>query len=443
MKANEGASADKRGRRAADFAETVRDAAAGRNPTVGKDGARPTGVGGKNAGGHSSRHDALWREGVEEVARQGLRRELPSAAYHPALSDEKAPLVLCSNDYLALSGDPRLRDAAVRAFDEDGCGSTGSRLLSGNSRFHLELEEELTDFTGCEACLLFSSGYHVNVGAIPVIAAKAEVVFSDELNHASVIDGCRLSRTKTVTYRHRDVNHLESLLKRSGKGPKLIITEGVFSMDGDVAPVAELVELARAHGAILMIDDAHGFGCLGPDGRGTPEEAGVTEGIDIYVGTLGKAMGAMGGFVGGSQALIDYLTSTARALLYSTALPPPVCAAAAEALRIVRSEPWRREKLRSLSDMLRRELRTAGLDTGLSSTHIIPVIVGSGDRALRLARLLEEKGYLTRAIRFPTVPKGSERIRLSLRCDFTEEALKALARTLGEEAGKLGLGRGL
>jgi 8-amino-7-oxononanoate synthase len=384
--------------------------------------------------------DALWSDGLKEVAERGLRRELPSSSFHSDRSNASGPLVLCSNDYLALACDSRLKDAAARALEEDGCGSTGSRLLSGNSWFHVELERELAGFTGFEACLLLSSGYHVNVGVIPAVAARVDAIFSDELNHASIIDGCRLSRAKTTTYHHCDLAHLGSLLKKaSGKGRKLIITEGVFSMDGDLAPVADLVQLAKAHGALLMLDDAHAFGVLGSSGRGTPQQAGVEEGIDIYVGTLGKAIGAMGGFVGGSRALIDYLTSTARALLYSTALPPSICAAATEALRIVRSEKWRAERLRASSQTLRSRLGAAGLNTGRSESHIIPVITGTGDRAINLAEGLRQRGYLTRAIRYPTVPEGGERIRLSLRSDFGDEVLGRFAQVLREEAERLGI----
>ena len=388
----------------------------------------------------SSDHEALWTEVLADLAKEGLRRELPSPSFHPAGTAATGPLVLCSNDYLALSCDPRLREAAIRAFEEAGCGSTGSRLLSGNTRFHTELEEELAEFSGHEACLLFNSGYHANIGAIPAVATRVDAIFSDELNHASIIDGCRLSRAETITYRHCDLEHLSSLLKRAGAmRRKLIITEGVFSMDGHVAPLGDLAKLARAHGALLMLDDAHGFGVLGEDGKGTAQEKGVAGGVDIYMGTLGKAIGGMGGFVGGSRALIDYLISTARALLYSTALPPSICAAATQALKIVRSEPWRRQRLRWLSETLRRDLEERGLDIGGSTSHIVPVMAGSGHSASELARRLQGKGYLTRAIRFPTVPRGFERIRLSLRSDFTEESLRGFAEVLGEEAGHLGL----
>ena len=399
--------------------------------------------------------DDLWERGLRELSSRGLLRELPSSVFHPGSAGEAAgadrPLVLCSNDYLALSGDPRVRAAAVKAIGEDGVGSTGSRLLSGNSPYHEELESELSRFTGYDACLLFGSGYHANIGAIPALTAGMIAIFSDELNHASIIDGCRLSRAETLTYGHCDPSHLDELLARTRGGSSaeqstgsraLVITEGVFSMDGDVAPLRELAGVARKHGALLMVDDAHGFGVLGESGRGTAEETGTSEDVDVYLGTLGKALGAMGGFIAGSRKLIAYLTSTARALMYSTALPPAACAAATAALGVVKSEPHRRENLRRLGELLREELKRHGLDTGASRSHIVPVMAPGGDAALRLARGLEARGYLARAIRYPTVAYGTERLRLSLRCDFKDDEMRALAVALGEGGAALGLTAG-
>ncbi len=400
-----------------------------------------------------------------------MRRDLPPASYHPASGGAGGKLTLCSNDYLALSCDERLKRAAIEALDRAGCGSTGSRLLSGNSSYHMELESALRDFTGYDACLLFSSGYHANVGGIPVLSREMRAIFSDELNHASIIDGCRLSKAETVKYRHCDPSHLDYLLAETGpsagevavgarrargggsEGGReareagsgagfLVITEGVFSMDGDVAPLSELAEVTRKHGATLMVDDAHGFGVLGESGRGTPEAGGVFEGVDIYLATMGKALGSMGGFIAGSMGLIAYLMSTARAFMYSTALPPAVCAAGLAALDIVRSEPERRERLRTLSTALMGELGKRGLNTGAGASHIVPVMAPGEGVALELASRLESRGYLTRAIRYPTVARGKERLRLSLRCDFSEDQMLALAAAIFEEGSRLGLAYG-
>lgn len=432
-------------------------------------GSRAGSSGTKGPCSHSG--EGLWKEGLRELSGLGLRRDLPPASYHPAAGDAAGKLTLCSNDYLALSCDERLKRAAIEALDRAGCGSTGSRLLSGNSSYHMELESALRDFTGYDACILFSSGYHANVGGIPIISKGMRAIFSDELNHASIIDGCRLSKTETVKYRHCDPSHLDYLLAEAGPGAGggavgsgrargggpvggrgaskagpgagfLVITEGVFSMDGDVAPLSELAAVTRNHGATLMVDDAHGFGVLGESGRGTPEAGGLSEGVDIYLATMGKALGSMGGFIAGSMDLIAYLMSTARAFMYSTALPPAVCAAGLAALDIVKSEPGRRDRLRALSLALIGELGKRGINTGAGASHIVPVMAPGEGVALELASRLESRGYLTRAIRYPTVARGKERLRLSLRCDFSEEQVRALAAALAEEGSDLGLAGG-
>jgi 8-amino-7-oxononanoate synthase len=394
-------------------------------------------------GGPDRRGDGLWESGLRELSREGLRRELPSVAYNRGgAAGSGRPLVLCSNDYLALAGDPRVKGAAMRAVEECGVGSTGSRLLSGNSKYHMQLEADLARFTGRDACLIFGSGYHANVGSIPVLSSGMRAIYSDELNHASIVDGCRLARAKTVRYRHCDPSHLDELLSKEewgGAGGALVITEGVFSMDGDVAPLGELAEVARAHGALLMLDDAHGFGVLGEGARGTAQAAGAEDGVDVYLATMGKALGSMGGLIAGSRALISLLTSAARAMMYSTALPPAACAAASAALSVVKSEPHRRESLSALGDLLRAELESAGLDTGASETHIVPVMVRGAGAAVELAGRLEKRGYLARAIRYPTVARGAERIRVSLRCDITGDQVRGLAAAASEEARAFGL----
>jgi 8-amino-7-oxononanoate synthase len=400
---------------------------------------------GAGGGGPARRGDDLWERALSELSGLGLRRELPSGAYCRGAGREAgagSPVVLCSNDYLALAADPRVKAAAARAVEECGVGSTGSRLLSGTSKYHMQLESDLARFTGRDACLLFGSGYHANVGSIPVLSSGMRAIYSDELNHASIVDGCRLSRAETVKYRHCDPSHLDELLSERGggrDGGALVISEGVFSMDGDVAPLVELAAVARRHGALLMLDDAHGFGVLGEGGGGAAQAAGAEAGVDVYLATMGKALGSMGGFIAGSRALISLLTSAARAMMYSTALPPAACAAASAALAIVESEPHRRESLHALGGLLREELERAGLDTGESRTHIVPIMVPGAGAALEMAAILEARGYLARAIRYPTVAMGAERIRVSLRCDLREEQVRGLAAAAGEGARALGL----
>lgn len=410
------------------------------------DSAGSSARGGGDAGSHEGDSsagwsaDALWEEGLRELSEQGLRRELPSTSYFPIGPWTERRLVLCSNDYLALSRHPRVKAAAYKAIENGGCGSSGSRLLSGNSTYHMVLEADLAGFTGYDACILFSSGYHANIGAIPAATSKLDTIYSDELNHASIVDGCRLSKARTVTYRHCDPAHLDELLSSAAAGERaLVITEGIFSMDGDLAPLPELTAVAKKHGAVFMLDDAHAFGVLGENGKGTPEELGVKDGIDIYLATLGKALASTGGFVAGSRAFVDYLTSTARSLLFSTSLAPPACAAANAALGVVKAKAHRRETLRELSSLLRDELRIVGFDTGKSASHIIPVMVPGEGVAEELARRFAERGFLTRAIRYPTVPRGRERLRISLRCDFTREQIRMASTALSEVALAMGL----
>ncbi len=362
--------------------------------------------------------------------------------------DGREYIVLCGNDYLGLAGDPRLAEAAHNAIAREGFGTGAARLVSGSRTAHHELEEALARFKRAEACLLFNSGYTANVGVVPALTGPGGVIYSDALNHASIIDGARLSRAGVRVIRHNDPGHLEGLLSgpdgaspdADGERPvrRLIVTEGVFSMEGDLAPLDRVVPLARRHGAAVMVDDAHGTGVLGEGGRGTASRLGVDSLIDIQMGTLGKAFGAFGAYVCGSRALIDYLINTCRSFIYSTSLPASVAAGAREGLRIVESEPDRIERLHRNIDLFREGLRALGYAVRPDPTPIIPVVVGDVRKALALAEGLLERGVFARAIRPPTVPQGTARVRVTVssthQTSHLERALDAFeqaGRTLG------------
>jgi len=320
---------------------------------------------------------------LEELEQLGLSRRLRlvSGPQGPTvLLDGKPVLLLCSNNYLGLADHPRVREAAADAAMRWGVGAGASRLVSGTMTIHRRLEERLAEFEGSEACLLFGSGYLANVGVIAALAGRGDVVFSDELNHASIIDGCRLSRAEVVVYRHRDVEHLEWSLRkhgrRDGTARRLIATDTVFSMDGDVAPLEALAELAQIHGARIMVDEAHATGNLGPGGRGAVAEAGLEGEIDVVVGTLGKALGSYGAYVCTSAAMVRYLVNTARSLIFSTAPSPPAIAGALAALELLRERPHRVQRLRSNARALRRALAAEGFPVADTDMHIVPLIVG-------------------------------------------------------------------
>ena len=396
---------------------------------------------------------------LERIAHAGLMRSIlpvegPTGPTGRIAGREA--VVLCGNDYLGLASDPRLAEAAKKAMDREGFGAGSARLVSGAKRSHHELEEALARFKGAEACLIFSSGYAANVGVLPALAGPGCVVYSDALNHASLIDGARLSRADVRVFRHNDPDHLEALLAEPVEdppsplfpAPRLVVTEGVFSMDGDLSPLDRIVPIARRFGASIMVDDAHGTGVLGEGGRGrgTASHFGVDPLIDVKMGTLGKALGASGAYVCGSRALIDYLINACRSFIYTTALPPPVAAAAREALRIVETEPERIARLHRNIAFFREGLRSVGFDVPQDGTPIIPVIAGDADRAMKLAEGLLEHGVFARAIRPPTIPEGTARVRATVSAAHEgvhlERALDAFEAT-GRSLGLLGAVRGV
>jgi 8-amino-7-oxononanoate synthase len=379
---------------------------------------------------------------LAELEELGLTRRLRlvSGPQGPTvLIDGKPVLLLCSNNYLGLADHPSVREAAADAAMRWGVGAGSSRLVSGTMTVHRRLEERLADFKRSEACVLFGSGYLANIGVIGALAGRGDTIFSDELNHASIIDGCRLSRAEVVVYRHRDVEQLDWSMRRHNTGRQLIVTDSVFSMDGDVAPLEAIVELADAHGARVVVDEAHATGNLGPTGRGAVAEAGLEGEIDVVVGTLGKALGSYGAYVCANAEMIRYLINTARSLIYSTAPPPPAVAGALAALTLLRERPHRVQRLRSNARVLRRALASEGFPVPASEMHIVPLIVGEERAAMRLCQEALERGVFAQAIRPPTVANGSSRLRLTAMASHTGSELEMAASVLGDAARAIGL----
>ena len=374
------------------------------------------------------------QERLEEIRSRNLYRQLKRVDGEQdatVVLDGREVLNLSSNNYLGLANHPALKEAAREALDRWGCGSGASRLISGNMTAHEELEERIARFKGTEAALVFNSGYQANVGIIATLAEQDDVVLSDQLNHASVIDGCRLSRAAVAVYRHCDMDHLESLLKDApAAARKLIVTESVFSMDGDVAPLGEMVELAERHGAMVMVDEAHATGVRGPNGAGVVAELGLGDRVLVQMGTLGKAMGAFGAYVAGSASLRELLINRARSFIFTTSLPPVVMAMAAAAIDLVEKEPERQCALRRNTERLRDGLQRIGY-TVAGSTQIIPVMVGEEQPCMDLAARLLESGFYVQGIRPPTVPPRTSRLRVTTMATHTtkqmEQAVNAFA----------------
>lgn len=367
--------------------------------------------------------------------RQGLTRRLVShGAVTPGrfVRDGRTVLNFGSNDYLGLAADPRLIDAAQRAAEQYGWGAGASALVAGWTDAHEQLTAELAAFERAEAAQLFPSGFAANMGAVAALVGPGDAVYVDRLNHACLVDGARLAGARLRVYPHNDAERLAAILDRDqGRfRRRLIATDGVFSMDGDLAPLDRLVDLAEHHDAMLLVDEAHGTGVFGPDGRGAASECGVADRVPIRVGTLSKALGSIGGFVAGSRRLIDWLTNHARTQIYSTALPAAAAAAASEALRIVTSEPERRQRLRTASERLRAALDASGWTLGPARGPILPVLLGDAARAVALSRRLAEAGLFVPAIRPPTVPANTARLRVSLTAAHSDHDLEQLVEAL-------------
>jgi len=371
------------------------------------------------------------------------------------LDDAQAPLChydgrevinLASNNYLGLCDHPKLREAATAAIEKYGVGSGAVRTIAGTMRIHMELEEKIARFKGVEACVVFQSGFTANAGTVSSILGKEDFILSDELNHASIIDGARLSRAKIKVFRHKDVEHAEELLKeiQHEPGHKLVITDGVFSMDGDIGPVGSLAYLCEKYGAIMMVDDAHASGVLGRNGRGSVDHFGCTQRVDIQVGTLSKAIGSLGGYVCGSRDLIDYLYHRARPFLFSTSHPPSVAASCIAVFDILENEPDRIERLWSNTRYFQEQLAHAGFDIGgrttpKSETPITPIIIGDGRKTMEFSRAVFERGVMATGIAFPTVPEGKARVRCIMTSEHTQAQIDKALEVLTGTAKRMGL----
>jgi 8-amino-7-oxononanoate synthase len=382
-------------------------------------------------------------ERLAELERLGLHRRLRmvSGPQGPrVLLDGEPVLLLCSNNYLGLADHPKVREAAADAAMRWGVGAGASRLVSGTMTIHRRLEERLAAFEGSEGCVLFGSGYLANLGVIGALAGPGDTIFSDQLNHASIVDGCRASRAEVVVYRHLDSDHLERCLRRhGGEGRRLIVTDSVFSMDGDVAPLAEIVELARTHDARVAVDEAHATGALGDGGRGAVAQAGLQGEVDVIVGTLGKALGSYGAYVCASEEMVRYLVNTARPLIFSTAPPPPSVAGALAALELLEDRPHKMARLHGAARTLRGALADEGFGVQESDMHIVPLVVGDSEDAMRLCQAALERGVFAQAIRPPTVPNGTSRLRLAAMASHTTSELQQAAKALADAAREVGL----
>lgn len=379
-----------------------------------------------------------WQRQLDELSRQNMLRRLRTVSGmqgpHVVL-DGRDVLMLCSNNYLGLASHPQLIEAANRATTDFGVGSSGSRLISGSMEQHVQFEERLAAFKGSEAALLYNSGFAANTGILQGLFGPDDLLFSDSLNHASIIDGCRLSRARTVIYPHADIKSLEVLMaaeQPKRKGRWVIVTDGVFSMDGDIAPLAELVRLKEKHDALLMVDDAHGSGVLGATGRGSGEHCGCLHQIDLQMGTLGKGFGCFGAYLAGSRVIIDTLVNQSRPFIFSTSLPPAVPASALAALEVIESPEGAelRRLLRQNCDSFTRALGDHGCDTGTSETQIVPIMTGQPEPTMAAAEALLEAGIFIQGIRPPTVPVSACRLRGTVMATHQPEELTKAARLI-------------
>lgn len=351
----------------------------------------------------------------------------------------KEAILLSSNNYLGLADHPALREAAIRALERYGCGAGASRSVSGTTELHRELEERIARFKGSEAALILSTGYMANIGLLTTLVGEGDLIVSDELNHASIVDGCRLARAEVWVYRHRAMDHLEALLKRSSHRRRLIVTDGIFSTEGAIAPLPEIRQLADRYGALVMVDDAHATGVLGREGRGTGEHFDMMGRIEIQMGTLGKALGGFGAYVAGTQDFIDYLINCCRTFIYTTAIPPAVAAMALAALEIVEKEPQRRARLWENTAYFRSGLQNLGFDLGGSETPICPVFIGDNALTMEADRRLMARGVFAQGIRPPSVPAQGARLRTTLMATHTAEDLDYALASFHEVGKELGL----
>lgn len=382
--------------------------------------------------------DALQQRKADALYR--VRRTLETAQSPEVRVDGRGYLAFCSNDYLGLANHPDLVNALKTAADTYGVGGGASHLVNGHSRPHHQLEEALAEFTGRERVLLFSTGYMANIGAINALLDKQDAIFQDRLNHASLLDAGLLSGARFQRYLHNDPDSLARRLAKTQARRKLVVTDGVFSMDGDVADLPALCDTARAADAWVMVDDAHGFGCLGQTGGGCVEQLGLgVDDVQVLVGTLGKGFGTAGAFVAGSETLIETLIQYARTYIYTTSMPPAVAAATLASLKLIQRESWRRDKLNSLIAQFRHGCEQLGLELMDSPTPIQPIMIGEAGKAMAISAALEQQGIFISAIRPPTVPAGSARLRVTLSASHTEQQVDRLLAALDNATSSLGI----
>ena len=384
-------------------------------------------------------------DGLKKIREKGLFREMrrfEGAQLPRTKVDGRNVILLSSNSYLGLCGDERLKEAAKNAIDTFGVGSGGSRLTTGNTSLHAELESRIANFKETESALLFNCGYMANLGILSALADPSWVIFCDKLNHASIIDGCRMSGAKLAVYRHCDMADLEHKASRFAGMSGLIVTDGVFSMDGDIAPLPDVVRIAKKYNLMVMVDDAHATGVLGSGGRGTAEHFGINEEIDLQIGTLSKAVPSEGGFAAGKKNLLEYLRHKAKSFIYTTAMPPQSCAVSIAALEIIRNEPGLRKRLAGNSLLFRSRLVSMGFHVQPGETPIIPVMIGKAETAVEFSKVLLEAGVYVPAIRPPTVPEGKSRLRISLMAAHSTEDLETALEKLRDTGLKSGIIQG-
>ncbi|MFH2011502.1 MAG: 8-amino-7-oxononanoate synthase [Pseudomonadota bacterium] len=389
----------------------------------------------------------LLKQEIERLKGLGIYRTLKKikgAIDTTVTIDGHEVILLSSNNYLGLISHPKLKEAAASALSQYGTGAGASRLISGNMEVHEELEEKIAKFKGCQSAIVFPTGYMANIGTISSLVSKGDLVLSDELNHASIIDGCRLSGAEIRVYPHKDVKELKKILSQDKASlpnnthkRRLIITDGVFSMEGDITPLPEILVVATEEGALVMVDDAHATGVLGKDGKGTAEHFALEDENLIQMGTFSKALGSMGGFIAGQKVIIEYLRNKARSFIFSTALPPSVCASSIAAIDILDSEPWIRTNLWRNIARLGKGLKDLGYNTMGSQTQIIPVFIGETSLTMEFAEAIFKKGVYSPGIRPPTVPEGKSRIRISLMASHTDEQIDKVLSVFESEGRRL------
>ncbi len=379
---------------------------------------------------------------LDEIKGRGEYRSLRRVEGHqgPRVTvDGRECVNLCSNNYLGLANHPRLKKAAIDAIQKYGAGTGASRLVCGNLRLHQELEAKIAGFKGQEAALIFNSGYVANLGIITALVGRGDIIFSDKLNHASIVDAMVLSRAEFVRYAHKDMESLEKSLREAREyKEKLIITDTLFSMDGDIAPLPEIADLAKKYNAMVMVDEAHATGAFGETLGGLVEHFGLKEDIDIQMGTLSKALGCFGGYVSGRSKLMEYLINKSRPFIYTTSLPPSVLASCIEAIDIIGKERWLKDTLMSNALLVRKGLIDLGFDIMNSESQIIPVLIGESEKAAEFSRLLLAEGIFMQAIRPPTVPKGQARLRLTVMATHKKEDLNTALAAIEKVGKKIG-----